>query len=305
MTIDPAMCRKDRALAISFLSSHLRNGTLALAIGAGVSKQLNLPCWFELVNRCSESVGLLPDLTDMSSNDELCQRMEVVEKKTSGGKCRSGAAQDYRNTVRNSLYKTVDYSKVLHSDLLIAIGALTMGSQRGNVTEIINFNFDDVLEWYLRLHGYQINPIRKLPALRTSADVTIYHPHGFLPYHEEAFKQSDFLIFSQYSYDEKMGNNIEPWNELTKGFLQSKLVMFIGLSGSDKTFGPIFSAVNKELKSSRPIGVWLCGPDMNKEVMDKLQDRNMICLPFEQFSQIPDYILEICQDAANTNEENN
>jgi len=297
MTIDPDLCRKDPDLTIPFLASHLRAGTLGLALGAGASKYLNLPNWYELVNRCSTKAGLVADMTEDTSNADLCGRIELIEKHFSAGKLGKGESADYRKAVADALYDGVSFDRVLHSDLLIAIGALVMGSRRGSVREVVNFNFDDVLEWYLCLHGFDINIVKELPALRTGADVAIYHPHGFLPFHGDWFTGSDFLIFSQLSYDDKMGDIKEPWTELTKVFLKSKVVLFVGLSGNDPTFGPIFRDVQKDLEAARHTGLWLFGPGAENENMDRLQERNLVPLEFDQYERWPEFILKICQAA--------
>jgi hypothetical protein len=298
MTIDPDLCRKDPDLALAFLAEHLRNGTLGLAIGAGASKYLNLPLWYSLVNECSVGAGLAADMRETTPTETLCARMEVVEKYHSGGRIGKGEALPYREAVRAAMYKGVDFDRVLHSDLLISIGALVMGSRRGSVREILNFNFDDVLEWYLYLHGYDLNVVTTIPALRTGADVTIYHPHGYLPYHQDWFVSSSFLIFSQYSYDDKMGDIKEPWSELTRMFLKSKVALLVGLSGSDPTFGPIFRDVQKALGTSRATGLWLFGPDADLERMDRLQGRNLVPLEFSAFEEWPSFLLKVCQCAA-------
>jgi SIR2-like domain len=296
LTIDVSNCRKDPEQAIAFLAENLRDGTLGLAIGAGVSKYLNLPSWSELVNECSRAAGLLEDMTAKSTPVELSERMEIIEKKYSSGKLENGKSSNYRKIVHDGLYAKVNYNKVLHGELLMALGALLMGSRRGCIREVINFNFDDVLEWYLYLHGYDINVISTLPALKTGADITIYHPHGFLPLHD-IFDESDFLIFSQDSYDSKMGDIREPWTELTKYFLRSKIMLFIGLSGADPTFGPMFKSVQGELGVSRKTGLWLFGPNADKTKLDAIQERNFVPLEFKSFEDWPGFILKICQAA--------
>jgi hypothetical protein len=292
--IDPSACRTDPEMAIPYLAHHLRQGSLALALGAGISRYLNLPVWFELVNHCSKDTKF----TKETPVRDLTDRMEEIEGEHSeGGKPNKGRSPEYRALVLQALYKDVEYDKALKSDLLLGLGALLIGSRRGSVTEVINFNFDDVLEWYLYLHGYDINVVSTLPALRTAADVTIYHPHGFLPFHEE-FQKSDFLIFSQESYDAKMGNLLEPWTDLTRMILKSKIVLFVGLSGTDETFGPIFKNVQDSLGNSRRTGVWLFTKKDEPRKLDKLETRNFITLVLKDHEEWPNFLLKICQAAA-------
>lgn len=296
--IDPSAARTDPDQAIDFLAHHLRDGSLALALGAGVSRHLSLPRWFELVNGCSKEASLPATFGKSTPADALCERMEAIEKKTSpDGKAGKGQFPAYRNLVKRALYKGINFDNILNGELLMAIGALLMGSKRGSITEIITFNFDDVLEWYLRLHGYTVNVISGLPALRTNADVTIYHPHGFLPFHPD-FRDSDFLLFSKRSYDKKLGDSVEPWTEITKALLKSKVTLFVGLSGDDQTFGPIFDNVHTSLGTSRPTGVWMFTKKDKTERLDQIEDRNFIVLEFDKHEDWPAFLLKICQRAA-------
>jgi hypothetical protein len=288
--VDASACRKNPDLVIEFLAYHLRNGSLGLALGAGASRHLNLPRWFQLVNVCSTRAKLPATFTVGSSADELCNRMEEIEAKYSpSGRPDKGRSSGYRSLVKQALYDGVKFDNILHGDLLISLGALLIGSKRGSITEVINFNFDDALEWYLFLHGYKVEAVSDFPFLRTNADVTIYHPHGFLPFHDN-FTESDFLIFSQLSYDKKMGEAFEPWTELTKALLK--------LSGVDPTFGPIFDNVASALGKSRPTGVWMFrkGEDISK--LDRLETRNFIVLEFDDHDQWPTFLLRVCQAAA-------
>lgn len=298
MVIDPDICRKCPEAAIPHLAQHLRQGTLGLAVGAGISKYLNLPDWVQLVNQCSTGAGLSPDMTYATSTQALCNRMEIIERQFTSGNLNKGKSPDYRKLVRESLYKDINFDNVLHGELLMALGALLMGSKRGSIREVLNFNFDDVLESYLYLHGYDVSIVRTLPSLRTSADVTIYHPHGFLPYHNDWFDSSDFLIFSQDSYDDKMGDIKDAWTELSRVFLKSKIVLFVGLSGNDPTFGPMFKDVHAALGSDRRTGFWLFGPKADSANLDALQNRNFVPLEFDSFEKWPKFLLQICQAAA-------
>lgn len=295
--IDPSAARKNPELAVDFLAHHLREGSLALALGAGASRHLKLPRWFELVNACSKEAGMKATFGKDTSTDELCDRMEKIECKYSGGKADKGHSIKYRKLVTRALYKGVNYGNILHGELLMAVGSLLMGARRGSVTEVINFNFDDVLEWYLYLHGYDVNVISTLPSLRTGANVTIFHPHGFLPHHNE-FTGSNFLIFSRRSYDKKMGDSVEPWTDLTKSILKSKVVLFVGLSGSDQTFGPIFDNVHTTLGKTRQTGVWLFTKKDKADKLDQLEGRNFIVLEFEKHEDWPSFLLRVCQAAA-------
>ena len=69
--------------ASSLLSQHLKAGTLALFLGAGVSRSIGLPGWDEFVNCLRRSVGL-PPVTDTESAEKLQLAADEVQ-----AECRS------------------------------------------------------------------------------------------------------------------------------------------------------------------------------------------------------------------------
>src|SRR5690348_9470103 len=118
---------------------------------------------------------------------------------------------------------------MLKEDLLISLGACLMGSRRGSITEVLNFNFDNVLDWYLKLHGYTTQIVSEIPSLRTDVDVTIYHPHGYLPKDVPRGEFSKFLVFSQDSYDARVARfETDPWIAHFRHTLRNREILFVG-----------------------------------------------------------------------------
>ncbi len=274
------------------LARYLSEGSLVLLVGAGISKGVGLPVWWELVRRCLRLAGCTSDarkIRKSTSNERLRVMVDNVERSM-------GEFRKYRDAVKRSLYAEVDFSREMLSErLLISLGALLMGSRRGRIQMVINFNFDDVLEWYLRLHGLRVQVVSRIPTLLRDADVIVYHPHGFLPKMSEK-DASDFLILGQYSYDKKLGATRDLWMEFTKQVLRERVGLFVGLSGKDPTVGPMLADIKESVGTSRPTGFWLFGPD-EVEVAN-FEQRNIVPIKFPQFEQIPDFLLRICQLAA-------
>src|SRR5439155_13763273 len=72
---------------VAALAGALREGNLALLLGAGCSSGMNLPAWHELVNICSEGAAnkwpdkrdsLSASFTQNSPAEELFSRMEFI-----------------------------------------------------------------------------------------------------------------------------------------------------------------------------------------------------------------------------------
>lgn len=226
------VAKKDPEQALVPLAAHLREGTLALVLGTGVSMPLGLPRWWELVARCVKSTCLAHTVTDSTPVSNLLTIMEEVEARFPSDGIK------YRELVRTCLYDGVVYSQSsIRQPLLIALGALLMGSKRGGVSTVLTLNFDDVLEWYLGVHGFTVQIVTTLPQLRKDTDVTVYHPHGFLPFdlRRHSGHMSNFLVLSQYSFDQRMGDRLNLFTQVFRDLLLSKLVLFIGLSGEDRS----------------------------------------------------------------------
>ena len=289
----------DNVIAKKELASHLYKGSLALVIGSGVMKGFGLPLWWELVNRClKKQAGNTPTtIADIdkkinkdTDTEKLMKAMDSVEK-TLG--------DDYKKHVKTCLYEGIDLNNnVIKQDLLIAIGAMLMGSMRGSVTDVVNFNFDDILEWYLNIHGFRTNVITNIPYLDSGADAKIHHLNGFLPNFLPETSMSNFLIFSKHSMELRMGAVYDLWKEKFRTMLQSKIFLFIGLSGNDPLFGPLLANVAELVAKKRPTGFWIFPHMLDKDDRDYFLDRGIIPICFNSEEEIPPYLLSICQAAA-------
>lgn len=295
------MLMKDPRACELQLSQHLMRGELCIVLGAGISHGIGLPNWPDLVKSCLERSGMTDKATAVNadtSNEDLRRRMEDVESQSKG----NFAA--YQSIVRDSLYEkvpaTVDMKYgmelVVNNPLLNAVGALMMGSSRGSVRDVITYNFDDLLEWYLELHGFTAQVVTSVNSLRGQPDVVVTHPHGLLS-HFTGHNDSNFLTLSQRSYDERLGDD-SPWRRYFGDVLRTKVAIFIGLSGNDPIFGAVTTAVQKKLEGSRLLGVWLRGPSDPVESDQYLQDRDCVPLRFDSYEDWAPFLLGICSRAA-------
>lgn len=277
----------DQDIAIQYLGEMLSQGSLALVLGAGICSGVGLPNWETLVKGCLDAAGLPCTITGTSTNNEIMQAIDRVEAAFSD-------TSKYLDAVHDALYKTSRInSDMFNHPLLVAIGAMVMGGRRGSVKEILTLNFDNVLEYYLSLYGTVPDVIYKLPSLRKDKDVTIYHPHGYLP-NENRTGFSDFLILSEFSYHKRLGASLDVWKELTRDFFRRKLVLFIGLSGDDFELMSILTSLDDELRKERPTGFWLFGKPVDEETFFR---RNVIPLTLK-FDDYPTFLLKICQHAS-------
>ena len=309
MTKSPHMQHRYERIetAQDYLAECLKEGTLALALGAGISAGMGLPKWPNLVNSCCKEVGIKNKFNKNTANEKLLRAMNAVEdaiNKDIQGNPKKQFDDEYRKLIHKCLYRDgkVEYDdSIIKLPLLIAIGALISGSARGSVKEIVTLNFDDVLEWYLSVYGLKTQIAHKLPVLRGNPDVIIYHLHGYIPKNSNPSLKSK-IIFSKRSYDryhakDRLNLQQSVWID----HLSSKVVLFIGLSGNDTTFGPIFSNVKVRLKSYSPFdgpnNIWLMSPKTSKEIKDEIRDDWGGAPVIMEHKDYPSFILGICQRA--------
>lgn len=285
----------DPAIAKTQICNKLVEGSLALMLGAGVSVGMGLPPWHKLVTACLE-LASLPNaqISATSSADQLTRAINPIES--------SRSAHDYHNIIRTALYQSMrtDAELVSHP-LLSAIGAMTMKSRRGSVSEVCTYNFDDVLERYLEMHGFVAQSILDPLTLRKETDVTIYHPYGFIPYDTTRRTNSRDVIFSKKSFDLLTGRRLDAQKELVRDLLIRKVVLFVGLSYNNGPLSGVLAsiAIDTNIANERgPLGYWLVGANDDAETEEELKGYNIV--PIRMGHQdYPQFILDICREAGN------
>jgi len=274
------------------LAHWLGEGALALVLGAGISYNQNLPLWPELVRRCCKTAKVPVRLTNGAPTDKILDKLELVHN-------RADTEMQYQDWIREALYREVaKYDmRIVNDQWLLALGALLMTSARGSVSQVLTYNFDDLLEAYLEMHGFCIQTVTDLPALLGTSDVTIYHPHGFLPL-LSTHHASRHIVFDRASYELRLAESSDPWNERVRDMLVSKVTIFLGLSGNDPCLRTALAWVNAQLPDSRLLGVWLIGDrEKDDEEVELLTSRGIAPLYFAEHELIPEFLLQICQEA--------
>lgn len=218
-----------------FLAAQLYLGRLSLVLGAGASFGFGLPSWDVLIDNAFKKANISKPSTKTNNESlsehlltKVCVNNEIL----------------FAELIRDALYQNYDLSfeTIRKNDLLAAIGAIVMSSLRGNVSRIISYNFDEVLEIYLKYFGFIINSVASVPAWSLKSDVTIYHPHGFLPSKDEITSR---IILAQIQFDRITGRDKEIWRQIQLDILRSNTCLFIGLSGDDANLRTVLTDVDE------------------------------------------------------------
>jgi hypothetical protein len=283
----------DHNAAAMDLGAALVRGEMAIFLGAGVSVDSNLPKWNELVRRCCLQCNIdCTDITPDTDSETLRFRMDAVEEKmkVTGG---------YLKGVHDALYDAYIKTKTTYQPtrLLQALGALMMGSRRGCARDILTLNYDDVLEHYLTYHGYIADVITEPQRLRRNLDVSVYHPNGFLPMYKEN-KWTSKIVFSQESFGLALGDG-NPWKRQIQQLLETRIVLAVGMSFRD----PVITSLAANVKaiaeaSARPTAFWLTTDSANPDELRSMKKHQIVALCCKDYKDYPDFLLSICQSAA-------
>lgn len=276
------------------LAKKLRAGSTSLVLGAGASSGFNLPDWARLVERVRDSAGVKPPERLMRSEDEA-DRLFVENFDRDRLK--------FAKAVRASLYEgasnTPDF--LLKSELLQALSAFVANSLRGRGGAIVTFNFDDILESYLKLLGYVVRSEVTAPAWASTADMHIYHPHGLLPLASESGITP--IVFTASDFDDVVGDSSEAWNQTIRATWNSTFPIFVGLSGDDMRLRANLNAVKKVhpaivRDSSKYWGLRPTLRTENSYNVGRWREMGIAPRFIDSYDQLPSFLLSICQKAA-------
>jgi len=291
--------------AKKYLGEKLNFGNLTLFLGAGISGSIGLPKWYELINsmidKCIKDGN--PDAINIPKLDKNANT-DQLQLKASEIKFAVKDNSSFNELIRDCLYIDLDlknYNKIIQNNLLISLGAMLMGSKRGTVSKVVTLNFDNILEWYIGLHGYVSNIIFNPPKLEGDEDVQIYHPHGYLPHPDLDDNKSDEVLFDLKSFNTRIGNSNLIWNEYLRSFLRTGICLFVGLSFNsfmEKALSAPIAIINDELSKSRPIGFWILCDEKIDPIKEQLFLQSGI-IPLELTKdEIPNFLFEICREAS-------
>ena len=280
----------DYELIKNDLGAALFRGEIALLFGAGVSAAFKFPSWVTLVRDCFTEAGLRHShITDDATFEQLTAAARVL---------RENLKTQYLDVVAKCLYaKAQSRDKLSSSSLLNALGALMMGSRRGRVREVWTLNYDDIIEWHLRTHGFVSQVVTSTPTLLRDVDVTIYHPHGFLPLDTIHGNRSKDIVFDDKSYAERFVGKNQPWRDAVQIALRSKVFLAVGLSWNDRLMKDLIIEASTDV-SDRPIAFWLFGPKCPADQIADCLRNNVVPISLE-FEDYPMFILSICEKAMN------
>lgn len=285
---------RDPLVAAQALGSYLRHGQLGLFLGAGISAGLGLPQWGELVAACEVAASLAVGRPDDTAESFL-RRMDAV---------RLASGDRFLGLVRTCLYgddlvRARTYpSEIVNLPMLGALGALVMSSSRGSVADVFTLNFDDVLDWYLHLHGFRSQSIGSLPQLVDgAADVRIYHLHGYLPLNERHESSPSIVLTRQQFVGRLAEDSAEPWPALMLTTLMSKVLLIAGTSLNDVDVAQLVERARRRVDGRRPLAFALT-VGLDEQQAQVLMESTVVPVTLGSHAEVPEFLLSVCRQAA-------
>ncbi|MCP5370217.1 MAG: SIR2 family protein [Hyphomicrobiales bacterium] len=280
-------------VALESIAKKLQRGNVLLVLGAGVSMFYGLPNWKDLLAgiRCDGTGHTLPEISD----DYPRWAQNILDDLFGGDE------KKFSEAISEALYgsptKEIDTERIRHNETLRSICAIGTDSMRGKTDSIVTFNYDSLLESYFESDGLVVQPVTSENQPWESADITIFHPHGFLPHRESRFKRSENIVLATCQYDRSVSSH---WESILENLFSTRFCLFVGLSGEDKRLESILSKVKNRNQHAKVENYWgyrICGKGDRK--IDMWESNHVFSLEVDELGlKIPETILKICQTAA-------
>lgn len=225
---------------ISDLQNKFADDDLTLVLGAGTSLKAGIPSWDKLVTELLVSLieVKLKEKSIIISDKERSNIIDKLKAENANSPLlqtryiRTGLKDNFTETLQSVLYKECKNA----SKILEAITKLCQPLRnRNGIKAIINFNFDDLIEYNLTKAEIKHKSIYRESDIQSNEALSIYHVHGYLPRSSSNTKdiEDSLLVFSEEGYHSVMLDPYHWSNLIQLNYLRENTCLFIGLSMTD------------------------------------------------------------------------
>lgn len=218
---------------IKDLQNSFLNDNLTLFLGSGVSKNVKLPNWNDLMERLM--VKFLKENYDENYDHiNIDAKFKDFSYITLGSLVKHALQEEYHQKLRDALYEGHNHI-INNNSCLKIITTLCMPPRNGiGIQSIVTYNYDDLLEFYLDNSKIKYKIIFNENEIPTNDELPIYHVHGYLPHDQEITELiSDSIILAEDEYHSQYKDPYSWQNLIQLNLLKEKTALFIGLSMND------------------------------------------------------------------------
>ncbi|OEE44059.1 SIR2 family NAD-dependent protein deacylase [Vibrio anguillarum] len=208
------------------LFSAYKKGNVILFVGAGVSMNLGLPSWSELINHIAEELGYDPDIYKTFGNDLALAEYYRIQKG------RIGPLRSWMDTEWHSGDVELEKSKI-HEYIA-----------KANFPLIYTTNYDRWIEKSLKHYGKEFIKIASVSDMtKIKRDQT-----QVIKFHGD-FDDDESIVLDETSYFERLEFE-SPLDLKLRADVLGKTVLFIGYSLSDINIRLLFYKLSKLWKDN-------------------------------------------------------
>lgn len=282
---------QDRARLTGYLAEQVAAGRLAFVLGAGVSEPFGLPDWPTLVATLHAEHDMPQPATKLERQVELLRQAHYPNDEAG-----------YLNAVHHALYgdRTFDRWTLRANRTLAAVANTARAVARLGAANVVTFNFDDMLERYLRLHGCPSWIITSPGEAAVNRDVKVYHPHGVLPVDPTAPRTP--IVFDQESFSTWRTDAGNAWRQEILAVFRAQLCVFIGLSGEDDNLDQLLvTARDVHFARDNALPYWgvrvVSGTPQDQALWE--EGRGISTFTVADYeSDLPSLLFDVCEQAA-------
>lgn len=224
---------------IKNLIDALKEDDLVLCLGAGVSIDEGLPNWKDLIKLLIRD-SLRENYNEEIKSLDLDKEFMDFSYISLGRFTKKAYQSDFYNKLKEMLYENYEdyegyeYSTRQYSLLNYVAELCKPERNNGGIHSIITYNFDDLLEFYLKEKGIKHSVIYEGHMIPEYNTLPIYHVHGFLP--KEGIVTPEMeksVVFAEEEYHLQYKDPFSWQNIINLNLLKEKTVLFMGLSMND------------------------------------------------------------------------
>jgi SIR2-like domain len=262
---------------------------LAVFVGAGVAFGCGLPDWEELIRRLAEAAFPGSDADEALRPFSPIARTHVI---------RNALGKRFNTAVADALYANA-----------YTISPAVKAIVSAGVRRICTYNFDDLLEEALTVHGVpfeSLGPGDKLNS--TSNETIVFHPHGILSATmtpEECAVQR--LVLSEEDYHQLYSNPYSWANLVQLWLLMTCSCVFVGVSLTDPNIRRLLDtcralpiahqhfAIIRTPTSGLPLGSHKLGKELIRAHESDLRSLGVEPIWIEDFAEVAQLFRYLCR----------
>lgn len=218
----------DNQSLIAKAQSAYSKGRVALFLGAGVSIDAGLPNWSQLLQGVFESKNMKPYAYLSERNTDAILDTYGNSNIIAGRYAFNGFKDEdiFRSRIKEVLYQ----AKKPSSELVNAICAAIIADNEKKISNIVTYNFDDLIETRLDELNYKNYNSVYGKNRETSKYLQIYHVHGMIP-QRKGIESTPILSEKDYH---NLYRNSHNWANVVQLYSMNTMTcFFIGLSLTD------------------------------------------------------------------------